>query len=167
MLTVAVGRERHSFIATTNAETPQQKWQDLICPVMPRAPPRSHNSCSQIPGLPLPSPVLETQPCPPGSLISGVISWEVAKGGQEHFLSWIMEEDRDRSRAEWVGGWLGVGWGREELGATWCSRCEGRKRPDLFRAHKDISRIFPMVTVYPLPQLCPGLRNGKCLDVID
>lgn len=126
---VGVGREGHSFITTLtprpSAETagshlprdalgPSLQPQFLLSNLRPAPPfPSSRNS----------------RPCSPGILISGVIFWEVAKGGRAYFLSWLADVDRGKSRCKRVG----VGRGREVSGTIWCNRFGGRKSSDLFR----------------------------------
>lgn len=101
--TVGVGREGQSFIATL---TPRSSAEMA----------GSHSSCDALgptsqsqflPSNPRPAPPFHSsrnsRPCPQGILISGVISWEVAKGRREYFRSRLTEIDMDKSRAEKVG----------------------------------------------------------------
>ena len=124
-----VGTEGHSFITTLtprpsaemagshlplDALGPSLQPQFLLSNLRPAPPfPSSRNS----------------RPCPPGTLISGVIFWEVAKGRRAYFLSQLIEVDMDKSRCKRVG----VGFGREVFGTVWCNRFGGRKSSDLFR----------------------------------
>ena len=132
------GREGHSFI-TTLSPRPSAEMAGSHLPryaLGPSLQPQFLLSTLRR-APPFPSS-RHSRPCSPDILISGVIFWEVAKGGRAYFLSWLTEVDMDKSRHKRVG----VGRGREVFGTIWCNRFGGRKGSDLFRELTRTSQAY-------------------------